>query len=300
MGERIVLDGGVGSEIQRRVGTLDPCAWSGFSHLLHPRTVYDIHRDYIRAGAQVISTNTFSSARHILARVGYGDDFVRINRLAVQLARRAREEHATGEVWIAGSVSTIPPLDQPASIPSGPDVRDGQRRQAAILAEAGVDLLLVEMALDSQGAAALRDACLETGLPVWVGFSASLGAVGTVQAFRTADAYTAMSDEAFDAVAAAVATGGVAAAGVMHTKLPVMVPALKELSRVWHGPTMAYACVGKFETYLWRFDEEERPASYVEHARGWLLDHHVQIVGGCCGTGPAHIAALSQLTRELR
>jgi hypothetical protein len=79
-GDIVILDGGVGSEIQRRTGTLDPCAWSGFSHLDHPEVVLGIHRDYIHAGAQVITANTFSSAKHILECVGLGDDFERINR----------------------------------------------------------------------------------------------------------------------------------------------------------------------------------------------------------------------------
>ena len=298
-GGLIILDGGVGSEIQRRVGMLDPSAWSGFSHLDHPDVVLAIHRDYILAGAQIITANTFSSARHILDGVGLGDQFERINRLALELARRARDKYATSEVWIAGSLSTIPPADRPATIPIGPQIRDNYRRQAAILAEAGADLLLIEMALDTDGAVILRDACLESGLPVWIGFSASLTPDGGVQAFRAPGKYSDMEDERFEEMIAAVATNDVAVAGVMHTNLPIMPTALALLAQTWSGPTMAYAATGHASAYLWHFEGGEDPAGYAEHARRWINDFGVQIVGGCCGTGPQHISAVSLMVRSL-
>jgi homocysteine S-methyltransferase len=299
-GDIVILDGGVGSEIQRRTGTLDPCAWSGFSHLDHPEVVLGIHRDYIHAGAQVITANTFSSAKHVLECVGLGDDFERINRCALDLARRARDEYATEDVWIAGSLSTIPPLDRPDTIPVGPAIKDNYRRQAAIHAEAGADLLIAEMVLDSDGGAILCDACIESGLPLWVGFSASLARDGaSVQAFRAPGKYTAMADQPFDEMLRTVLTREVEVAGVMHTKLPVMLPALRALARVWEGPKMAYAATGHSGTYLWHFEDGDSPEAYAESARRWIADFGVQVVGGCCGTGPEHTQALVQMVRCL-
>ena len=299
-GEIIVLDGGIGTEVQKRTGSIDPAAWSGFSHLHHPEAVLAIHRDYILAGAQVITANTFSSARHILQCVGLGDEFESINRLAVDLAKRARDEHATQEVWIAGSLSTIPPLDRPASIPAGPEVRDNYRRQAAIHAEAGADLLIAEMILDAEGGAILRDACLESGLPVWLGFSASPAADGSgLQAFRAPGKYTAMRDQPFDELLRAVLTPEVQVAGVMHTKLPLMVPALQALARAWKGPRMAYAETGHASAYLWHFDDRSDAEAYARHARTWVEELGVQLVGGCCGTGPEHISQVSSMLRGL-
>jgi S-methylmethionine-dependent homocysteine/selenocysteine methylase len=298
-GEIILLDGGVGSEIQHRVGYVDPSAWSGFSHLHHPEIVLDIHRDYIRAGAQVITANTFSSAKHILEGVGLGAEFERVNRLALELARRARDECATREVWIAGSLSTIPPLDRPATIPRGPAVRDNYRRQAAVHAEAGADLLIAEMVLDTEGGAILRDACLESGLPVWIGFSASLATGGGLQAFRAPGKYTGMADEPFEQMVRALLTSELAAAGVMHTKLPLMAPALDALAQSWPGPAMAYAETGHAGAYEWYFDDATSPNAYAAAARSWIVDRQVQIVGGCCGTGPDHIRALARMIAGL-
>jgi methionine synthase I (cobalamin-dependent) len=297
-GAIVVLDGGVGSEIQRRGITLDPCAWSGFAHWRHPDIVLGIHQDYIRAGAEVITTNTFSSAKHILEDVGLGDDFERINRCAVDLAKRARDEVATGDVWIAGSLSTIPPLDRPATIPTGPQVADNYGRQAKILADAGADLLIAEMLLDSEGARTLVDACLASGLPVWAGFSASISADrASVQAFRAPGKLTAMKDETFAGMLSNVLRRDIDVAGVMHTKLPIMAPALRELARVWKGPTMAYAETGRSGASEWFFEDIVTPHAYAEHARMWIEDFGVRIVGGCCGTGPEHIEAVSRMVR---
>jgi S-methylmethionine-dependent homocysteine/selenocysteine methylase len=299
-GEVIVLDGGVGSEIQRRAGYVDPSAWTGFSHLRQPEVVLGIHRDYIQAGAQVITANTFSSAKHILECVGLGDEFESINRSALGLARRARDECATQEVWIAGSLSTIPPLDRPATIPLGRAVRDNYRRQAAVHAEAGADLLIAEMILDADGGAILRDACLESGLPTWLGFSASLGRDGSsVQAFRAPGKYTSMREQPFNEMLRAVLIPEVQVAGVMHTKLPVMSPALRLLAQAWKGPRMAYAETGHFGQYLWHFEDSASPEAYAENARRWIELSGVQVVGGCCGTSPEHIRALSQMVSRL-
>lgn len=298
-GAIIVLDGGVGSEIQRRGITLDTCAWSGFSHWHHPDIVLGIHKEYIRAGAQVITTNTFSSAKHILENVGLGDEFERINRRAVDLAKRARDEAATEEVWLAGSLSTIPPLDRPATIPRGPEIEENYRQQARILADAGVDLLIAEMLLDSEGASILVGACLASGLPVWVGFSASFAADRvSVQAFRAPGKYTSMRDETFDEMLSNVLRDDIDVAGVMHTKLPVMAPALRELARHWKGPKMAYAETGRSGASEWYFEDIVTPEAYADHAKAWIKDFGVQIVGGCCGTSPEHVEALSRMVRR--
>lgn len=79
-GGLIILDGGVSTEIQRRGVGMDQEAWSGIAHLSHPDVVLAVHEEYIRAGAQVITTNTFATARHVLESVGLGQDVVAINR----------------------------------------------------------------------------------------------------------------------------------------------------------------------------------------------------------------------------
>ena len=84
-------------------------------------------------------------------------------------------------------------------------------------------------------------------------------------------------------------------AGIMHTRIEDTAPALGVLREHWSGPTMAYAETGHWHPGARRFDEACPPADYAREVESWIRDHGVQIVGGCCGTGPEHIRALRTL-----
>jgi homocysteine S-methyltransferase len=106
--EIILLDGAVSTEIQKRGVAMDSEVWSGIAHKDHPEIVRQVHEDYIRAGAQVITANTYSTARHVLESLG--DEVKNINTEAVRLAQAARDSTAKGETWIAGSMSSMAPF----------------------------------------------------------------------------------------------------------------------------------------------------------------------------------------------
>ena len=88
--------------------------------------------------------------------------------------------------------------------------------------------------------------------------------------------------------------GGLAA-GVMHTRVEDTAPALAVLRGHWSGPLLAYAETGKLILPDWRYEEVSSPQQYASEIDGWIRDYGVQIVGGCCGTGPEHIRALREL-----
>ena len=89
--EVILLDGGVSTEIQKRGVSMDEDVWSGIAHRTHPEITLQVHEDYIRAGSQVITANTYSTARHVLERINMGDQVRSLNEEAVELARKARD-----------------------------------------------------------------------------------------------------------------------------------------------------------------------------------------------------------------
>ena len=104
----IILDGATGTELQRRGVPMHGFAWSAAALDTHPETVRALHEDYIRAGADVIITNSFSTARHVLEPAGLGDRVRALNQRAVSLAQAARENAASGRpVAIAGSISSF-------------------------------------------------------------------------------------------------------------------------------------------------------------------------------------------------
>ena len=104
-GGTVLLDGGTGTELERRGVPMNERAWCGDAILGHADRLREIHEDYIRAGAEVIITNTFATARHCLEPIGLGGDVERANRVAVEVAREARERVADHDVAVAGSIS---------------------------------------------------------------------------------------------------------------------------------------------------------------------------------------------------
>ena len=90
------------------------------------------------------------------------------------------------------------------------------------------------------------------------------------------------------------------AAGIMHTKIGDIDPALQVLGKHWSGPKLAYAETGKLILPEWRYEEVSTPQQYATEIEGWIKKYGVQIVGGCCGTGPEHIRALKDLLTSLR
>ena len=116
--ERVVIvDGGMGSELEARGARMDHEAWCGLANLEDPGLVREIHEDYIRAGADVVIANTFPTNRTALAAAGYGDRVEEANRAAVTAALEARER-AGRPVAVAGSMSLWGPHDRlPAEEP---------------------------------------------------------------------------------------------------------------------------------------------------------------------------------------
>ena len=141
-GEVIIIDGAMGTELQRRGVPMDKVAWSAAAIATHPDTIREIHEDYIRAGAEVVITNTFGAARHVLARASLGERVRELNRRAVELAREARDRASDGrKVWVAGSISSFLPEDDWNKMVM-PDVAVASyREQAEVLAASGVDLV---------------------------------------------------------------------------------------------------------------------------------------------------------------
>ena len=186
----IVLDGAIGSEIARLGGAMDAAARCAVANKTHPEVVRRVHEEYIRAGADAVTTNTYSTCRHVLAGAGLADETVRITERAVELAREAVNEVAPDRpVAVAGSMSnnrawipgTVSP--DPRFLPTPAEEAANYREMAETLAAAGVDLILMEMMRDIDRASLATAAAVETGLPVWIGLSCSLLTDGSAVAW---------------------------------------------------------------------------------------------------------------------
>ena len=282
----VVIDGGTGSELQRRGVPMSEAAWSGLAVHSHPDVVRAVHEDYIAAGAEVIIANTFGTARFLLEPAGLGDEFENINRKAVQLAAQARD--ASGKnIDIAASISNLPPGMNAANYPD-PDLElAGLKELAAILADNGVDLIALEMMQDTRHAARAMEAALETGLPVWLGVSCRRRPDG--DGLVSFD----LPDMDFARPLDALIPMGPSVVNIMHSDVTAVAQAISMVRERWPGPIGVYPEIGEFASANWMFDGDATPDNLVEQARGWV-DSGVLLVGGCCGTTPAHVAALAQ------
>ena len=297
-GEIILLDGGIGTEIEKRGVNMDETTWCGASHMTHPDVVRTVHEDYIKNGADIITANTFSSAPHVLVNTDFKNSVREVNELAVKLALEAREAVAERSVCIAGSMSSVPPLNQ-TKLPVDKVAKASYEAQAHYLAEAGVDMIIAEMMMDLDNAAIVVEAASSTGLPVWVGFSAQISSAGEITNYCDLDKYQMSFDEyylpciPFGRMVSEIMSIGGCAAGVMHSLVNHTGPALAELVKSWDGPVYAYAESGHLESPSWKFTDTISPENYVVNAKQWLAIG-AQMIGGCCGIGPEHIKALKE------
>jgi S-methylmethionine-dependent homocysteine/selenocysteine methylase len=296
-GDLVIIDGGTGSQLQAEGVAMDDVAWSARANLEQPAIVQRVHEDYIRAGAQVIIANTYAASRAALTPAGLGDCVAEANQSAMRAALRAREAAATGPVAVAGSMSSFSPLDmisetlgQPHSGPTAEDPRfpglADFREQAELLAEAGADLIALEM-INARGyGRAARQAAAETGLPVWLGltpFRLDDGTVGTLPELGDGDSLENLLTALIDPEPAAVT--------VMHAKPEVVPDAIEIIHEHFAGPIGVYAETGGWEPPNWVFDGLT-PGQYLQHAITWA-DLGAQLIGGCCGVGPEHIRVLA-------
>jgi len=299
--EILLLDGGVSTEIRRRGVALDENVWSGLATKTNPEQVREVHEDYIAAGAQVITANTYSTARHVLESINLGHESKLLNFKSVQLAREARENAGREDVYIAGSMSSMPPLTSHREVAIDGHVESSYRELAEVLAEAGVDLIITEMMRDIENATIVIEAAVSTGLPVWIGYSAMLADDGVdVRSLRWKNRDDTTSAHDFGEMVETLKPLGGQAAGIMHTRVEDTSPALGVLRRHWDGPALAYAETGRLVLPEWLLEEVISPQDYADIVEGWIRDFGVQIVGGCCGTGPEHIRALRDMLDGIR
>jgi S-methylmethionine-dependent homocysteine/selenocysteine methylase len=289
MGGTVILDGGTGTDIQRRGAPMSGETWCAEVNRTHPDIVEAVHRDYIAAGAHVITANTFATGALSFNALGRDADLPELDRLAVAIAKKAA---AGTDVAIAGSVSTMRPV-----IP-GSDRTDKQREwpekearrlfkaKVENLKAAGVDFLIMEMMRDSDYSIWASKAAIATGLPVWIGIAVERGKDGKLRGFGR-------EDQLFADFGPRLAALKPAAICIMHTSPNDTDDAIPLLKTFWPGAIGAYPESGYFKMPDWQFIDVIPPALLVAKAKAWK-EMGVSILGGCCGIGPVHIKALAE------
>jgi homocysteine S-methyltransferase len=296
-GEIIVLDGGTGTELQRRGAQMDPSAWCGPASLNNSELLTQVHLDYINAGADVITANTFASSRLMLTPAGYADQVKEINEIAVEAALRARDLALSilpsHKIAVAGSLSHMVPVsagtakvDQ-AKVPSNGELAHAFGELAGILKSSGVDHIMLEMMYEPNRVPIALNAALATGLPIWFGLSARRATDGRVISFDQ------HQEIPLSEITKLIPKTGVDVAGVMHTGSELISDSLDALRKNFSGPLSAYPDSGFFEMPDWKFVDVISPDRLETFYAEWF-SCGAQVVGGCCGLTVDHIHAATR------
>ena len=168
-GRPLLLDGATGTELQRRGVDTGLPLWSARALIEAPEVLQAIHADYINAGADIITTNTFRTQRRTLERAGIGSRARELTQLAVQIAREAAQS-VDRKIFVAGSISPLEDCYAPERVPPDGDLWIEHAELARDLAQAGCDLLLVETMNTIREAVIAARCAAVTGLPVCVSF----------------------------------------------------------------------------------------------------------------------------------
>jgi S-methylmethionine-dependent homocysteine/selenocysteine methylase len=274
----------MGQELVRRSKSEPTPLWSARVLIDEPDLVRDLHAEFIRSGARVITINTYSATPERLAREGAEDLFRPLQKRGIELARQARDE--AGDAAIAGCLSPLFGSYAPALTISFDETLGIYRRIVEEQAD-GVDLFLCETMASADEARAAVTAASESGKPVWVSWT--LADHGTPRL---------RSGETIADASAALGALPVAARLLNCCRPEAIAAALPELLALG-GPVGAYANGftsvdalkhgGTVDVLHARHDLD--PHAYADQAIGWV-EAGAGIVGGCCEVGPAHIAAL--------
>ena len=280
----ILLDGATGTELARRGVDTGLPLWSANALLTDngADVLCKIHADYLAAGAEIVTTNTFRTHIRRLARGGHGQRALELTRRAVEIARAAITQTPGGTpCFVAGSISTLEDCYNPDLVPPDDECRAEHSERVHHLIESGVDLLLLETFNTLREAVIAAKLATITGAPVIVSFVCNLS--GRI-----------LSGETLSEAADQLLPLGVVGLGVNCGPTPSLSAPLAEL-RATCGPDfplIAYGNIGYPDDEIgWINTDAEDPVVYCQYAANWPA----KIIGGCCGTTPAHIAQLKVL-----
>lgn len=281
----VLFDGAMGTQLMER--GLPPGQPAEYDLLRRPESVYAVHCDYQTAGATVLTTCTFNANRLRLEQAGLDLSARPYNIRAVQIARDASQ----GRAWVAGCIGPTGAAGRLGPAGAEADLRDAFREQAEALAESGVDLFLIETMVDLREALLALAVCRRLAdIPVLVTLALSRGRHGFL---------TIAGDAAGDALQELAREGASAVGANCALDSATMVPLAGRMRQHIPGPILLQPCAGQPQLTMDGFRYPENAATYAENIRR-MAEIGVDLLGGCCGTTPAHLAAARRAIDTMR
>ncbi len=280
----LVADGAMGTMLYTKGVFINRCYDE--LNLSAPAMVRELHEEYVKAGAEILETNTFGANRIRLAGYGFAEKLAAINQAGVRLAREA----AAGQAFVAGSIGPLGVRIEPLGRTSFAEARAAFHEHAAALVEAGVDLLIVETfgSIDEirEAIAAAREAA---GPDMAIVAQVTIDDFGNMPDGTATVVFTQKLDEwPVDAIGLNCSVGPKAALETIEKMAPHTHKPLTAMPNAGHPATVEgrkiYLC---------------SPEYMAQYARRFIWAG-VKIVGGCCGTTPEHIRLIRSEARSLQ
>lgn len=283
-----IFDGAMGTMIYNK-GVFINASYDELN-LTSPDLVADIHRAYIRAGAEIIETNTYGATRLKLSHQGLDEKLREINLSAVRIARRAADE-AKREVYVAGAISPLGVRVEPYGPTSLDEARDHFREQAALLMEGGVDCFVLETFHDL---AEIRQAILavrEVSDAV-IFAQMTINEEGATAYGTPPEVFTPQLDRWLNQAGADVI-------GLNCSVGPqIILEAIEKMQQHTNRRLSAQPNAGLPRDVGGRQIYLASPEYFARYAK-WLISAGVKFIGGCCGTTPEHIKLMADAVRAL-
>jgi len=292
-GRLVVLDGGLATELERVGFDLADPLWSARVLLEAPAAMGEIHRSYVSAGADIITTATYQATFQALAARGYDETAAtQVFRDAVELVRQVIATSGVApRPWVAGSIGSYGAFLADGSEYRGrygrtrTDLADFHRRRLHVLASL-CDVIACETIPSPIEGDALAEVLGEIdGARAWVSFSCC------------DERHTSDGERLRDAIRSIASVPQIVAVGVNCMNPRWVVELLNEATAVTTKPLIVYPNAGEHFSGAWS-GHRQSPAEFAMAARAWL-DAGARIIGGCCRTTPEHIGALARFRDAL-
>jgi len=287
-----ILDGGMGQELVKRARHKLTPLWSADVLRDHPDLVVDVHRDFIKAGADVITLSSYAATPTRLAKYNRQNEFKALQEAAVLAARQACDDMEQPPL-IAGTLPPLPGSYRPSERLSSLSSKE-EYQQIAEQQFKHVDLFLCETMASIEEACISTSVAMKSGLPVWTSFTVN----------ETNGSYL-RSGEPINEAAKAVLAEGASALLINCSPPEATSQALVELAP-HSGSFGAYAngfvsvepYQGHATVDVLQSRQEINPQTYAEFAKEWL-SKGATILGGCCEIGPEHISEIYSLREKI-
>ena len=292
----VILDGGNGGELEKLGATMDNNLWCGKSAIDNPKKLLKVHENYINSGADVITTNTYAITPISMKEYGYDSFTKEWNNKSIEIAKKAAN-NSDRDIAVAGSVSTSGSWDRLII----EDIKPGFIEHLKIMADAGVDLIILEaMTSQTSTVKTLLDCSSSINLPIWLSISCAYNQQedkimhGYQESMNNSEAHFYGDMETTINTICDIYDGPIL---VAHSDIKATKMAIKTLNKNYKGIIGAYPNNGYFEKPKWKRVHNISPNDYLNEAKSWV-SNRAQIIGGCCGIGPDLIQAISILKND--